>query len=159
MATKFTNGAQIPVYSKGEVLKLYKDSNYVDCRISAYGYNNNSNSKLQIVDFVMIDLDLSNFNWSLQDLNRSISKILRNLKKVSESFEPSLIWSGNGCHILIPLEPLQCLLENMSEFSRFKEPSKEFLRFIELHLSNGKCDQAHNKTVSFSNCMLRIPGS
>ena len=31
--------------------------------------------------------------------------------------------------------------------------------FAEWYLSNGKCDNEHNKTVSFNNCMLRIPGS
>jgi hypothetical protein len=47
----------------------------------------------------------------------------------------------------------------MPKFKGFREPSKEFLRFAEWYLSNGKCDNEHNKTVSFNNCMLRIPGS
>jgi hypothetical protein len=48
----------------------------------------------------------------------------------------------------------------MPKFKKLvKEPSKEFLRFAEWYLSNGKCDNKHNKTVSLNNCMLRIPGS
>jgi Primase X len=47
----------------------------------------------------------------------------------------------------------------MPEFNKFKEPSKEFLRFAEWYLSNGKADSEHYHTVSFRNCMLRIPGS
>ena len=47
----------------------------------------------------------------------------------------------------------------MTKFKQFKEPSKEFLRFAEWYLSNGKCDIRHNRTVSLNNCMLRIPGS
>lgn len=47
----------------------------------------------------------------------------------------------------------------MPKFKGFKEPSKEFLRFAEWYLSDGKCDNEHNKTVSFNNCMLRVPGS
>ena len=47
----------------------------------------------------------------------------------------------------------------MSEFSKYKEPSKEFLRFAEWYLSNGKADSEHYHTVSFKNCLLRIPGS
>jgi len=39
----------------------------------------------------------------------------------------------------------------MSEFSKFKEPSKQFLRFAEYHLSNGKADSEHYHTVSFKN--------
>lgn len=44
IATKFTNGAQIPVQNKEDALQLYKDSNFIDCRISAYPYNNNNNN-------------------------------------------------------------------------------------------------------------------
>ena len=47
----------------------------------------------------------------------------------------------------------------MSEFRNFKEPSKQFLRFAEYYLSNGKADSEHYHTVSFKNCLLRIPGS
>lgn len=72
---------------------------------------------------------------------------------------PSVVWSGNGYHIYIQIEPLNTTLEETAEFSRFKEPSKEFLRFVERYLSNNKCDSVHNNTVSFSNCMLRIPNS
>jgi hypothetical protein len=51
------------------------------------------------------------------------------------------------------------VLEDMSEFSKFKEPSKQFLRFAEYYLSNGKADSEHYHTVSFKNCLLRIPCS
>jgi hypothetical protein len=33
------------------------------------------------------------------------------------------------------------------------------MRFAESFLSDGKSDRAHNTTVSFNNCMMRIPGS
>ena len=39
------------------------------------------------------------------------------------------------------------------------QPSVKFLRWAEGYLSSGKSDPAHNKTLSFGNCMLRIPGS
>ena len=47
----------------------------------------------------------------------------------------------------------------MSEFTDYKEPSKSFLRFAEWYLSNGRADSEHSHTVSFKNCLLRIPGS
>jgi len=59
----------------------------------------------------------------------------------------------------MPADSKSNILEKMSEFKKFKEPSKEFLRFAEWYLFNGKCDNEHNKTMSFNNCMLRIPGS
>jgi hypothetical protein len=68
------------------------------------------------------------------------------------------LWTGNGYHFYIPAESEQ-VLEDMSEFSRFEKPSKQFLRFAEWYLSNGKADSEHYHTVSFRNCLLRIPGS
>jgi CRISPR/Cas system-associated protein Cas10 (large subunit of type III CRISPR-Cas system) len=35
----------------------------------------------------------------------------------------------------------------------------KFLRFAESHLSNNKADSCHGNSLSFRNCMLRIPGS
>jgi hypothetical protein len=65
----------------------------------------------------------------------------------------------DGYHILIPVKPLESILEDMAEFSKFEEPSKSLLRFLEKYLSNGKSDSVHSSTVSFGNCMLRVPGS
>ncbi|HET7285404.1 MAG TPA: hypothetical protein VFI70_12030 [Nitrososphaeraceae archaeon] len=58
----------------------------------------------------------------------------------------------------IPTES-EHVLEDMPEFIKFKEPSKRFLRFAEYYLSSGKADSDHYHTVSFKNCLLRIPGS
>jgi hypothetical protein len=104
----------------------------------------------------MLDLDLNNFKFSKQKLDRALNKILSSLKDV---IEPTVIWSGNGYHVLIPIEPLQSTLEDMAEFNKFQDPSKFILRFLEKYLSKGKSDSVHNSTVSFSNCMLRVPGS
>jgi hypothetical protein len=39
------------------------------------------------------------------------------------------------------------------------KPSRKFMQFAESFLSANKADHAHNITMSFKNCMLRIPGS
>jgi hypothetical protein len=112
----------------------------------------------------MIDLDQSNFKCR-QELDKVKTK---NLSKISETFQirnnqfksTTVIWSGNGYHFYIPADSQDKILEQMSKFKKFsKEPSKQFLRFAEWYLSNGKCDNERNKTVSLNNCMLRIPGS
>jgi hypothetical protein len=111
----------------------------------------------------MIDIDRSNFK-SLQELNdaktRTILKISSTFRIYNKSIKPvTVIWSGKGYHLYIPADSKGKILEQIPKFKKFKEPSKEFLRFAEWYLSNGKCDNEHNKTVSFNNCMLRIPGS
>ena len=156
IATKLTEGKQFIVSSKEEAISFYKEANYMDCRLAAYPYNVN-NTAPQIIDFVMLDLDLNNFSYSRQKLDMALNKILMLLKK--DNVEPTVIWSGNGYHVLVPLEPLQCILEDMSEFSKFTEPSKKILRFLEKHISKGNSDSVHNSTVSFGNCMLRVPHS
>jgi len=106
----------------------------------------------------MIDLDQSEF-ISCQALDRALNKTIKNIKETfGPKFENTVIWSGNGYHIYIPVES-RYVLEGRPEFRRFEEPSKRFLRFAEWHLSNGKADFNHFNTVSFGNCMLRIPGS
>ena len=114
----------------------------------------------------MIDLDLSNFksnNNSVKALNLAMKKTLAKIQdtfNLSIRFEPAtIIWSGNGYHLYIPTESQNAILEQMSEFNKYKEPSKLFLRFAEWYLSNGKADSEHYHTVSFKNCLLRIPGS
>jgi hypothetical protein len=158
ISTKLTEGKQFSIYSSLEALSYFKDSNYVDCRISAYNAESKKN-----VDFIMIDLDQSNFK-SRQELNkaktRTLSRISTAFRIRNRSNKPTtVIWSGNGIHFYIPADSQGKILERIPKFKKFKEPSKEFLRFAEWYLSNGECDNEHNKTVSFNNCMLRIPGS
>jgi hypothetical protein len=70
---------------------------------------------------------------------------------------PTVICSGNGYHIYIPIEAP--VLEDIKEFAHIDQISTKFIRFVEWYLSNGKSDSAHNNTVSLNNCLLRIPGS
>lgn len=155
IATKLTEGKQVVITSKIEALAYFKEANYMDCRLAAYPYM--VDKKAQILDFVMLDLDLNNFQFSRQKLDKALKKILSSLKK--SSITPTVIWSGNGYHVLVPLQSLNSILEDISEFAKFTEPSKYILRFLEKQLSGGKSDVVHSSTVSFSNCMLRVPGS
>jgi hypothetical protein len=160
VSTKASEGRQIPIYSKQEALSYYKDADYLDCRISAY---NTKALVEQTVDLLMIDLDLSNFKHNnIKALDLAKAKTLAKIQDtfdLSKKLEPAtIIWSGNGYHLYIPAES-HAILEQMSEFNKYKEPSKLFLRFAEWYLSNGKADSEHYHTVSFKNCLLRIPGS
>lgn len=49
------------------------------------------------------------------------------------------------------------VLEQEKPFSEYGHPSKEFLKFAELYLTNYKSDPSHHP--SFKSCMIRIPGS
>lgn len=163
ISTKTTEGRQVVVNSREEALARFEQSNFLDCRISAYpppsevstfvGLNLNTAPNV-----VMIDLDRETFSTQ-RAFEMALTKTLRKISKILIS-EPTVIWSGSGYHIYLVLDAF--VLEGEDAFNNSKfgsNPSQKFLRFAEWFLSNGKCDPQHNKTVSFKNCMLRIPGS
>jgi hypothetical protein len=128
----------------------------LDCRINAYpSYTRYKGLNRQAADFIFIDLDRSSFKTERAH-KLALNVTLKNIKEKVEG-KPTVIWSGNGYHIYQPIEGE--VLEQIELFSKFDQASKSFQRFAEWYLSNGKSDHAHNTTVSFKNCMLRIPGS
>ncbi len=164
ISTKTTEGRQVIVYSKEEALARFKQANYMDCRISAYPYWRPSITsdfvgiKNTIApDFIMIDLDLCNFDLSHKALRHALRHTLRKIKEILQLHSPTVIWSGNGYHIYISINTP--VLENIKELSDIEQISTKFIRFAEWYLSNGKSDSAHNTTVSLNNCLLRITGS
>jgi Primase X len=158
ISTKTTEGRQILVYNKEEALARFNQANFLDCRISAYpGYVEFEGINRQPPNFIFIDLDRSGFKTE-RTHKLALSLTLKNIKeKLGGANNPTVLWSGNGYHIYQPVEAL--VLEQLEPLARFDQPSRSFMRFAERYLSNGKSDSAHNTTVSFKNCMLRIPGS
>jgi Primase X len=165
ISTKSTEGRQIIVYSKEEALTYFKAASHLDSKISAYYYRtpNIVYSFLEIKknvitpSLIMIDLDRCNFFESDKALESALLKILKRIKQLLLGLKPTVIWSGNGYHIYIPIDAV--VLEDIKEFSNIECVSTKFLRFAEWRLSGGLSDSAHNHTVSINNCMLRIPGS
>jgi hypothetical protein len=162
VATKKTAGAQVPVSSKEEVLTYFQEAEFQNCRISGFRYWRPSVvSKFVGIrndispDLVMIDLDKDNFK-SIRSLKLALTSVLKNIQYRIQGV-PTVIWSGNGYHIYQPINAV--ILENIIEFNNMEQPSREFLRFAELYLSNGKSDPAHNNTVSLNNLLMRVPGS
>jgi hypothetical protein len=156
ISTKIREGIQIPVYNKEEALARFKAANYLDCKISAYPkYVEWQGINRQAPNLIFIDLDLTRFNSKLE-LELGLNWTLQNIKNKLGG-KPTVMWSGHGYHIYQPVEAF--LLEDESEFSKFDQPSRRLIQFAEQHLSNKKSDPCHSFTMSFKNCMLRIPGS
>ena len=168
ISTRTTEGRQVLTSSRKEALARFVQANYLDCRLSAYPPNADENPS-SIEKFaglenitprniiVMIDLDKSNFTTE-RGYELALSKTLRNIKeKLGTS--PTVLWSGRGYHIILPLNSNNVILENIQEFYDVGNISLKFLRYAESYLSLNKSDSQHNFTVSFNNCMLRIPDS
>jgi hypothetical protein len=156
ISTKITKGGQVSVYDMEEALAKFHMASFVDCRVSAYSsYTNFKGINRQAPNFIFIDIDRQNFKTERAH-NIALSKTLKNIKERLGG-SPTVLWSGNGYHIYQPIQAF--VLEQEEIFSKFEQSSRKFMQFAEEFLSYGKCDYAHNITVSFKNCMLRIPGS
>lgn len=153
-----------------EALARFAQANYIDCRILAYPPKalENPNGTERFLGLrtatpnnviAIIDLDKSSKLKSEQALE---SALIRTLVKIDSALgvEPTVIWSGNGYHVYLVMD-CQVNLENVKQFCDLKlqNVSLQFLRFVEHFLSEGKSDKAHNTTVSFRNCMMRVPGT
>ena len=170
ISTKVTEGRQILVNSREEALSRFKRANFLDCRISAYPPNADENpsaiARFQGIKtatpsniIVMIDLDRCNFKTDIA-FELALSRTLNNIKeKLGSEIMPTVMWSGRGYHIILPLNSNGVILESINEFEGVNNISIKFLRYTESYLSLKKSDPQHNNTVSFNNCMLRIPGS
>ena len=144
------------VLSREQALAHFKQYNYVDCRVNAFPYL--KEGMLWKPSLLFIDLDLVDLK-SQKTLDLALKKTLKNIKN-SLNGSPTILWSGNGYHIIQPVEcPLE--LEHIREFEKYKNIvpllSQEFLRFAKDFLSNDKADK--NNYPSFKSCLLRVPGS
>jgi hypothetical protein len=160
ISTKTTEKKQLLVYNREEALARFKQAGWQDCRISAYPhYTEYKGINRQAPNFIFIDLDKAAFKRE-QAHNTALSKTLERIKqKLDGSSSPTILWSGNGYHLYLPVEAF--ILEQQDIFAKFlnMNPSRRFMQFAEIYLSGNKADRAHYSTVSFKNCMLRIPGS
>lgn len=154
ISTKNSNNRQYRIENRQKVLEACKTSNYRDCRISAFPLL--KEGKSWVPDLFFIDLDLNDFK-NQQVLRMALAKTLSNIQQqLDQQTSPTVLWSGNGYHII---QPIDCpiALEYIKEFQDFDKPSEQFLRFAKDHLSNNKADKRNYP--SFRSCLLRIPSS
>jgi len=142
ISTKTTEGRQVLVDNEFEALARFKQVNYLDCRINAYSRNDIKGAP----NFLFLDLDTVD-----QGL---IENILNNRFRSIGAY-PTVLSTGSGFHIYQPISSI--CLDEIEDFSSYREVSKRFLKFADQYLSDEKCDPNHHP--SFKSCMVRIPGS
>jgi len=95
---------------------------------------------------------------SVEGLNRALTRALNFIRaKLGENISPTVLWTGNGYHIYLPVSAF--ILELESICAGFEEPSRRFIQWTEQFLSNNKADSCHSNSLSFKNCMVRVQGS
>jgi len=155
ISTWRTENKQLEIFGKEKAINFFEYSKFIDCKMNAYPtYTEYKGINRQAPNFIFIDLDRSRFK-SEKALKITLQYTLKNIKEKLNGAYPTVLWSGNGYHIYLPIDSF--VLEQVDVFNKFENPSNRFLKFAELYLSNGKSDQSH--TPSFKSCMIRIPGS
>ncbi|MDR4490053.1 MAG: DNA primase noncatalytic subunit PriX [Candidatus Nitrosocosmicus sp.] len=159
---------QFSIASIEEIFDKCSDSGFTDCRINAYSeYTEYKGIVRQPPNFIFIDMDLSNFGMDRGKLDIALRKTLR---KISEyrGF-PTVLWTGNGYHIYMPIKAM--VLDQEEIFSRDKFPSlftmmgkysswsvsEVFLKYVEVFFTKGKADPLHKP--KYKSCLIRIPNS
>ena len=152
--------------SISRIVDLYKQSNFIDCRINAFPYNTKHSIDFDVknmtaASLIMVDLDLNQFRDEVQ-MNKHLQKILKKLDvKFKGLAHPTVLHTGNGYHIYQPIGGI--VLEKEQIFYDFlpylngRDLTTEFMRFAEKYFARGKADRCHHPSIN--NCMLRIPGT
>jgi hypothetical protein len=154
ISTYKTQGKQVEVRGIEEVLTHFNASQFVDCRINVYPrFTKYRDINMQPPTFVMCDLDLMKFRTE-KLLLRTLDQTIENIQKEINGV-PMVLFTGNGYHIYQPIN--LPVLEQESIFTRFNNPSTEFIRYAAQRWTNGRNDPSNYPSVN--SCLLRVPGS
>jgi len=165
-----TSKGLISINSKEEILQRCREADYRECVINAYPEILEINRRLiQSPNFIFIDLDLSLCKTCIYPIRKLDYLLKQTLIQIKEKIQglPTVLWTGNGYHIYLPVQVP--ILDTEVEFSkgRFQDlfslnsrfydyyMSEVFLQFAERFLTDGKSDLSQQPR--YSNCMVRIP--
>jgi hypothetical protein len=154
-------GHKIEVFDKESILRHFEESNYQDCRISAYPrLTDYEGINLIAPSFIMIDLDLSVLGTKFA-IDKALKTTLNRIYKTLQT-RPTVLWTGSGYHIYLSIKAF--ILEEEEIFAKFQNGdsigrslSTKFIRFAEAFFTNKKHDHQHRPSVK--SCLLRVPGS
>lgn len=142
ISTLMTQNRQIQVNSKDEALRYFKESQYIDCRISAFGRQEIEDEKPNLI-FV----DLDNIS-ALDEVRALFYKIIGGI--------PTVINTGNGFAVIQPVNMIPMKNTTLNG-NLIDNPAKKFLQFAERYLTNYKCDSGNHP--SLKSCLIRVPAS
>jgi len=164
----FRSNGQFTVTSEEEIFEQCRNSDFIDSRINAYAeYTEYKGIIRQPPDFIFIDLDLANFEMGREKLDSVLRKTLKKIREYHSI--PTVLWTGNGYHIYLPINAI--ILDQESAFSKEGFPSlfstmgkyshwsvsEVFLKYAEIFFTNGKADPQHKP--KYKTCLIRIPSS
>ena len=158
---------QIFIDSEDQIIKIFEESNFVDCRINGYPYHYENDTWNLYPGFIFIDLDLSLCSTCKYPIRKLDYILKQTLEKIKEEIKghPTVLWTGGGYHIYQPIkivkkDQAKQPLENSNKFKEFipfvrNDLTPGFIRFAEKYFTNGEGDPKHNPSIY--SCLIRIP--
>src|SRR5215467_189676 len=150
---------QLQVNNREEAISEFKECNLLDSRISAYPYPvpEYRSVNRQSPNLFLADLDKKSFKTK-KLFEECMHSTVDSFKVKLHGVKPTILWSGGGNHFLQPMLA-DIVLEIESVFAEFVESSRKLMQYLEKLVTDNKADPSHSNTVSFNNCMIRIPRS
>ena len=104
ISTYKSHNRQFSVSDKQEIINSFKDSNFIDCRINAFPpFTHYKEVQICTPNLLFIDLDKNDFK-SIITLRLALSNTLKKIKeKLDAQSYPTVLFSGNGYHIILPV--------------------------------------------------------
>ncbi|HKO63671.1 MAG TPA: hypothetical protein VJU13_00590 [Candidatus Nitrosocosmicus sp.] len=166
----YSSKGPISIKSKEEILQRCREANFKECLLNAYPeILENNGTLIQSPNFILIDLDLSLCKtclYPIRKLNYLLKQTLIQIKKEIYG-QPTVLWTGNGYHIYLPVqvpildtefEYLKGRYQDLFSANRRYHDyylSEVFIQFAEGYLTGGRSDPSHQHR--YSNSMVRIP--
>jgi hypothetical protein len=99
-----------------EALARFKQANFMDCRINAYPvYTQYDGINRQPPNFIFIDIDKSSFKTE-RVYELAISQTLHDFREKLPGAHPTVLNTGNGCHLYQPIQAI--VLEQEEIFAK-----------------------------------------
>jgi hypothetical protein len=76
------------------------------------------------------------------------------VKFENDKVEPSVLWSGNGYHIYLPVDGVILEYESLFEDIKVYDPLRRFIQWAEQYLTDNKSDPCHSKYHSITACCV-----
>ena len=161
---------QVHTNNEEEILKLFLESDFKDCRINGYPFYEENANRLY-PSFIFIDLDLSLCSVCKYP-ERKLDYILKQtLNKIEKEINgvPTVLWTGGGYHIYQPITTNnpndkewteRRPLDHITTFNEFlpyvnNDLTTEFMRFAAKYFTNNQKDPKHNPSTK--SCLIRVP--
>ena len=159
---------QIFSNSEDDIFEHFLESEFKDCKINGYPLfdKDDYDNGLLLPSFIFIDLDLSlcdTCKYPKRKLDYILKETLNKIKKEVNGF-PTVLWTGDGYHIYMPIRlyyPGNKFVSRSDEFLSLSVNNNnmtvEFMRFASNYFTNSHVDLDHISCIN--SFYVQVPGT